>query len=159
MSHVADHHEPSPWYASFDCSGMGVNIRNISIPDYHKSRDANLLKSRQRRFGRELQLRMSQVLRTRRENLGHSLLGSIIPRRNQKLVLSRSGNGARHVAFFERPAQHFTALQKMFRVRHAANDCADQHKLLNDVRIVQGEVNGDFPAMRAATIAACVIFR
>src|SRR5215469_8488718 len=38
----------------------------------------------------------------------------------------------------------------MCRVRHAANDRADQHKLLHDFRMVQCEINGDFPAMRTA---------
>jgi hypothetical protein len=93
---------------------------------------------------------MCEVLRIGRKNICHSLLGGITSRRNQIFVFGGGRDGALNVSLFEGFAQSVSALKEMFCIRHSTDHSADQHELLYHFWMVQGEVDRDFSAMRAA---------
>src|SRR5262249_2288726 len=59
-------------------------------------------------------------------------------------------DGTLNVSLFEGFAQNVSALQEMFCIRHSADHCTHQHKLLHHLRMVEREVDRDLSTVRAA---------
>src|SRR5215467_3162363 len=150
MARVTDHHATGSRYTCLDGSCMRMHVRNVSVANKQKGWYVNRSQPRQRRLHRKFQFWMREVLRIGRENVSHSLLSSFIARRRQIFVFGGGCYGTLNVTLFKGFAQSVSALQEMFGIRHSADHCPHQHKLLHHFRMVQREVDRDFATVRAA---------
>ncbi len=110
----------------------------------------DLMQPRQRGQIAERIVGMSHVLWIRRQEIEQPLAGGFMVRRDQVPVLRPFRDRALDVALRQEAECMLAAIEEVLRIRHAAHHRANQHQLLDDLGMRQGEVDRHLAAMRAA---------